>query len=240
MDLLKDIRENKDKLMLAGLLVAIGVLSRILLHDFFNGIINPISTGGYPMPLDVFFAIAAVSVFSGVLLGKYYTLIIPVCVLGITDIFYALIDPVNAASWLTWLFLFTWSGYVVLALTGYLTKRKSEINKMFIPKILGASALGIVFYDLWSNFGFWLAYSKLGFYPQNVDGLAMVYIGGIPSMIWHLLSTTLAIAFVAMPIFYLKEHGLISKTLVLKPVEKYVIASATVILMTASILTAFF
>ncbi len=240
MNLLKNVSENKDKLILAGLLVAIGVLSRVLLHDFFYSIINPIPTNGFPVPLDVFFAVATVSVLSGVLLGKYYTLIVPVCIIGITDIFYAFVDPVNAASWLTWLFLFTWSGYAFLALTGYLTKRKSGINKMFIPKILGASALGIVFYDLWSNFGFWLAYSKLGVYPQNLDGLAMVYIGGIPSMIWHLLSTTLAIAFVAIPIVYLKEHRLISKNLVLKPVEKYVIASATVILMTASILTALF
>ncbi|MDH7516800.1 MAG: hypothetical protein QHH19_00375 [Candidatus Thermoplasmatota archaeon] len=240
MDILRDVKENKDKLMLAVLLVAVGVLSRILLHDFFYSIINPISTGGYPLPLDVFFAVAAVSVFSGVLLGKYYTFVVPVCVIGITDIFYALVDPVNAASWLTWLFLFTWSGYVVLALTGYLTRRKSEINRLFIPKILGTSALGIVFYDLWSNFGFWLAYSKLGFYPQNLDGLAMVYIGGIPSMIWHLLSTTLVIVFVAIPLVYLREQEIIKKSLVLKPVEKYVIASATVILMTASVLTVLF
>jgi|GEM_PF-283093 len=240
MDLLKNVSGNKDKLMLAGLLVAIGVLSRILLHDFFYSIINPIPTNGFPVPLDVFFAVATVSVFSGVLLGKYYTLLVPVCVLGITDIFYAFADPVNAASWLTWLFLFTWSGYVVLALTGYLTRRKSDINKMFIPKILGASALGIIFYDLWSNFGFWLAYSKLGFYPQNLEGLATVYIGGVPSMIWHLLSTTLVISVVAIPLVYLREHELIKKNIVLRPTEKYVIASATVILMAASILTALF
>jgi len=229
--------ELSYKIIIAITLVLIGVISRIVLQNISAG---PITIGGFTFPLDVFFVVAAVSIFSGILLGKYYTFIVPVCVIAITDIYLMAINPDTAKYWTTFLFLFTWSGYAVIALLGFFTKRKSEFNRMFIPKILGAGILGILFYDIWTNFGFWLAYSKLGFYPQNLNGLATVYIGGIPAMVWHLLSTALTITLVAIPLVYLKEHKILKKNLVLKPVEKYVIASATVILMTASILTALF
>lgn len=236
-----NIREKIDrkKIGLAAILITVGVLGRIILHDFFNNIFNPISTNGYSLPLDVFFVIATVSIFSGILLGKYYAIIVPVCIIALTDLFYAFINPINAASWTTSLFLFTWSGFVVLALMGNRAKRKTSLNLTFIPRLLGASALSIIFYDLWTNFGFWLLYSKMGFYAQNIEGLSVVYIGGIPSMIWHLLSTSLAITAVAVPMIYLKEHKLLQKEPIINPMERYVIASVVAVLMVSSIITAF-
>jgi len=225
------------KIIVAITLVTIGVVSRILLQSISAG---PITINNVTFPLDVFFVVAAVSIFSGVLLGKYYTFIVPVCVIAITDIYLIAINPATAQYWTTFLFLFTWSGYAVIALLGFVTKRKAEFNRMFLPKILGASVLGIFFFDIWANFGFWLGYSKLGVYPQTIEGLATVYIGGIPTMLWHLLSATIAIIAVTVTLTYLKKHELINKSLAIRPLEKYVIASATVILMTASILTALF
>jgi hypothetical protein len=226
---------DRQKIMLAGLLIAIGVLGRLILHDFFNGISNPFAEFGF---LDVFFVVALVAIFSGVLLGKYYTFIVPLCVLIITDIYYAFVDPINAAIYTSWLFLFTLSGYVFIALIGAFTRKKSKLNMMFVPKLLGAGVVGIVIYDLWTNFGFWLAYSKLGYYPQTIEGLGTVYLGGVPFMVWHLLSTSVALAVIIIPLMYLKKHEILTKEFVVKPIEKYVITGATVFLIVASILTA--
>jgi hypothetical protein len=226
---------DKQKLMLVSFLITSGILGRILLHDFFNSINNPFSDYGF---LDVFFVIAVVSIYSGILLGKYYAFIVPLCIIAITDIFYVLIDPQNAALWTSWLFLFTGSGYVFIALIGFYSKRKLQFKLTYIPNFLGAGIIGVLTYDLWTNFGFWLSYSKLGFYPPTLDGLITVYIGGIPFMLWHLLSTTLTMTIIALPLLYYKEYELPIGDNVLKTVEKFIIASATIILIVVSITTA--
>jgi hypothetical protein len=227
---------DKQKIILAGLLVAIGVILRIALHDYFNGIANPWAEFGY---LDVFFVTAVVAIVSGILLGKYFTIIVPLSVLIITDIFYALVDPAaNIALYTSWLFLFTLSGYVIMALLGFYTKKKSKLNITFFPKILGAGVIGVIIYDLWTNFGFWLSYSKMGWYPQTLEGLGSVYISGLPFMLWHIISTAIALTVVAIPLIYLKEHRILKTDFVLKPFEKYSIAGATAVLMVLSIVSA--
>ena len=231
---------DKQKLILAGLLITIGVVSRILLHDFFNGIANPWDESGFGV-LDVFFVTAVVAIISGVLLGKYYTIIVPIAVLFASDIFYAAIYPEVAglALYTSWLFLFTVSGYVFMALLGFYIKKKSKINYTFIPKLFGVGILGIVIYDLWTNFGFWLTYSRLGWYPMNIEGLATVYSGGIPFMIWHMLSAGIALTLIAIPLIYFKEHKILKHEIILKPVEKYILASATIFLIFISIISTF-
>ncbi len=230
---------NNQKILLAGLLVAIGVLGRIILHDFFYGIANPWDQSGLSV-LDVFFVIAAVSIFSGILLGKYYALIIPIIVIVISDVFYALVNPVNVLIYTTYLFLFTITGYIFISLIGFYTKKKSKLNITFIPKILGAGIVGIIIYDLWTNFGFWLSFSRL--YPDYLSptfgGLIEAYTWGMPVMIWHILSGFIAIIIIAVPLVYLKEHKILQTDFKLKPIEKYVIASATLFLMGVSIISA--
>jgi hypothetical protein len=234
-----EIENNIQKILLAGILITIGVLGRIVLHDFFNGIINPWEESGM-LGLDVFFVIAVVSIASGILLGKYYTLIVPICVLIITDAFYALVEPVNVLLYTSWLFLFTVSGYIVIALLGFYVKKKSKLTMTFVPKILGAGILGIVMYDLWTNFGFWLSFSRM--YPTYLaptfEGLVTAYTWGIPVMIWHVLSGAIAITVITIPIIYFKEHKLFSSEIILKPFEKYTIASATLALIILSIISA--
>jgi hypothetical protein len=227
---------DKQKILLAGLLVAIGVILRISLHDFFNGIINPWAEFGY---LDVFFVTALIAIVSGILLGKYFTILVPLSVLIVTDVFYAIVNPAaNIALYTSWLFLFTLSGYVIISLLGFYTRKKSKLNIAFIPKILGVGILGVIIYDLWTNFGFWLTYSKMGWYPQTLGGLGTVYAGGLPFMLWHIISTAIALTVVAIPLVYLKEHKIFKTDFTLKPFEKYSIAGATIILIIISIISA--
>ncbi len=230
---------NKQKILLAGLLIAIGVLGRIILHDFFNDIANPWDQSGLSV-LDVFFIIATVSIFSGILLGKYYALFIPIIVIVISDIFYAFVSPVNVLIYTTYLFLFTITGYIFISLIGFYTKKKSKLNITFIPKILGSGIIGIIIYDLWTNFGFWLSFSRL--YPDYLSptfgGLIEAYTWGIPVMIWHILSGAIAITIITIPLVYLKKHKILQADFKLKPFEKYVIASTTILLIGISIITA--
>lgn len=230
---------DKQKIILAGLLIAIGLLGRIILHDFFNNIVNPWEESGL-LGLDVFFVIATVSIFSGILLGKYYALIIPITVIVLSDVFYASVNSVNVLLYTTYLFLFTITGYIFISLIGFYTKKKSKFNKRFIPKILGAGIVGIIIYDLWTNFGFWLSFSRL--YPDYLtptfSGLITAYSWGLPVMIWHILSGAIAITIIAIPLLYLKEHKILQTDFTLKPIEKYSISFATIILMTLSVISA--
>ena len=115
-----NIEIDKQKILLASIIIIIGVLCRIILHDFFNSISNPWAESGF---LDVFFIIAAISIFSAILLGKIYTIAIPLIVLVITDVFYAFVDHVNTSLYTTWLFLFTGSGYIFIALLSLYIKK---------------------------------------------------------------------------------------------------------------------
>lgn len=226
---------DKQKIKIAIFLIFIGVIGRITLHDFFNNINLPFTEYGF---LDVFFIIALVSIFSGILLGKYYVFIIPLCVISLTDIYFGIINPVNSALWSTWLFLFTTSGYIFIALIGIFSRRKNKFEIQYIPKFLGIGFIGIIIYDLWTNFGFWLSYSKLGFYSQTFSGLATVVIGGVPFMLWHLLSFSIVFSLTLIPIIIYKKNSILLTAPFLKPTEKIYILCSTLILVVASIISA--
>ena len=225
---------DRKRILLAISLIAIGTLGRISLHDFFNSINNPFTTNGF---LDVFFIIAVISILSGILLGKYFVFIIPICVIILTDIYYAFIDTINYALWPSGLFLFTYSGFVFIALIGLYTKRKSDINIAFIPKLFGTSVISVILYDIWTNFGFWLTYSKLGFYPQNIQGLVTVFLGGIPFMIWHIISFSILLVIVLIPIVLVKDKLIMMENLNLNYSEKLYLTIATIFLISISIIT---
>lgn len=226
---------DNQKIRIASLLILIGVIARISFHDFFNSISLPFIENGF---LDVFFIIGAISIISGLLIGKYYFFIVPIIILGITDLYYGIIDPINASYWYSWLFLFTTTGYVFIAMFGYYARKKSELKFSHIPKLLGFGIFGVIIYDLWTNFGFWLGFSKLGFYPQTINGLITVYIGGIPFMLWHILSLSLLLTIIIIPLILYKDRLSVSKNIIVKPMENLYFLGVTIILISASILSA--
>ncbi len=171
---------HMKKITIAGLLISIGVISRIFLRNFlpppphiylnFFGVTQPIFIAG-----DVFFIIASISLISGRYLRDYFTFLVPFLIMVITDVFIG-----N-----NFIFLFTWSGFSMIAGIGYLLKKKSA--KFFICM----SIPSILLYDLWTNFGWWL-----GYYGGNLKYLTLCYTLAIPFMIWHIISTSLL-----LPIF---------------------------------------
>ena len=221
------ILEDKNRLMLAILLISFGSILRILLHN--NLPTSPsiyITINGITQPmfmLDLFFVVAIISIISGLILGGYYTFIVPISTMMITDIILG-----N-----NWILLFTWSGFALLGLIGYILKAKNSFTIKHVPRILGAGIGGILLYDLWTNFGTWLG----GWYTHTWDGLVLCFTKALPFMFWHLLSTTIAIALIIVPILYLKEHRVTVPEFQVKPLEKRIAIAAPIILMVLAVIS---
>ena len=220
--------ENKNRIMLAISLIAIGSIIRILLHN--NLPAHPsifITLNGITQPMfmfDLFFVVAIISLLSGILLGGYYTFIVPITVMIITDLVIG-----N-----TWILLFTWSGFAIIGFLGYFLKTKKNLKMTYIPRILGVGIVGILIYDIWTNFGTFLG----GWgYTFSWEGLILCYTNALPFMFWHLLSTTIAMAVVIVPIIYLKEKKITLPEFKIDPLERKITLAAPAILMVFALIS---
>jgi hypothetical protein len=225
--IMKKIFENKNRLMLAGLLIAIGSIFRLILHNnlpsspsiylTLNGVTQPM------FMLDLFFVVAIISIVSGLLLGGYYTFIVPISTMIITDIVIG-----N-----NWILLFTWSGFAIIGLIGYILKAKKSLTIRHLPRIFGAGIVGILLYDIWTNFGVWLG----GWYSYSWSGLVTCFTFALPFMFWHLLSTTIIIAIVLVPIIYLKEQNIKIPEFKINPLENKLSLAIPAVLMVLAVIS---
>jgi len=143
--MIEKIKEEKNRILLAVTLVFTGSILRLALQNIM---------------MDVFFIIAVISIISGLILGGYYTFIVPISIMMITDLMIG-----NNA-----ILLFTWSGFAMLALFGYLVKSKHGVSIKKIPITIGAGIIGILVYDIWTNFGCFL-----GWYPKTVSAKSILF-----------------------------------------------------------------
>ena len=218
-------KNSLQRPLLAVLLISMGVLGRILLSDFLpkfpsysftlNGITQPVFIA------DMFFIVAALALLSGILLGGYYTFIVPLGILFLTDLYYG-----NTS-----IFLFTWSGFVLLGLLGYSAKKKVPLSMRSIPLVMGLGIGGVLLYDLWTNFGCWLMW-----YPPTLTGLINCYILALPFTIWHLLSTLLALPLIYLAVVAITTLKGTLSHIPVTPLEKYVTLSVSSFLMITSLL----
>jgi hypothetical protein len=225
--MIEKISIDKKRLFIAGFLIAIGSILRVLLHNnlpsfpsvymTFNGVTQPM------FMLDLFFVIAIISLLSGILLGGYYTFIIPISTMIITDLILG-----N-----TWILLFTWSGFAIIGLIGYLIKTKKSLTMQHVPRLFGLGIGAILLYDIWTNFGVWLG----GWYSYSWSGLVTCFTFALPFMFWHLLSTTITIAFVIVPILYLKEQKVDIPEFKINPLENKLTVAIPVVLMVLAVIS---
>jgi hypothetical protein len=207
--MIERIKNNISKIVIASILIISGVIGRLALLELLpsspslyinlNGITQPM------FMMDLFFIIAIISILAGLLLDWYYVFIVPVSIMMITDIILG-----N-----NYIFLFTWTGFAMIGLIAFLLKSKNRFTIQKTPSILGVGIGSILIYDLWTNLGCWI-----GWYPHNLQGLSLCFTLAIPFILWHLLSATIAMIAIVLPIVYLKEHKIQITDKIIKPKEK--------------------
>lgn len=215
------IQDGKKKILAACLIVAAGVIGRILLSQALphaphmtmtlNGITQPV------FMLDVFFVVAAVALFSGILLGGLYSIVVPLAVMAITDLYYG-----NTS-----IFLFTWTGFAFIGLLGA-TGQRHGLTRSPVG-IAGMGVGSVLIYDAWTNLGCWL-----GWYPHSPAGLATCYTMALPFTLWHLLSTTAAVTALSIPLLWHRAEKNRTMERSYRPVGQYAAVGCCIALAVAS------
>lgn len=156
-------------------LVVFGVLSRTLLH------IGP----------NIEF-VTAISLISGFYLNNKYSWLIPLLIMGISDII------ITNTS----IYIFTWSSFLITWVIGLVLKSALN-NKIFskLKKVIGRTlfnglagetggVLSTIVFFLWTNFGVVL---MTNMYPKSIEGIMMSYAAGIPFLRPQLLANLVII-----------------------------------------------
>jgi len=141
---------SKKKILSAVFIVIFGVIFRILLNE--------------KVGIPNFEAVTAISLVSGSFLGGIFAPVIPLLIMFLSDIYFG-----NTS-----IYLFTWSAFILIGIFGLILKRNS---KFYSLKITGLGILSVLFFYLWTNFGWWLV---SGMYPMNFQGLIRCYIAALP------------------------------------------------------------
>ena len=106
--------------------------------------------------------VAAFALFSGTILPKRWSLIVPLATMIISDYLIGLHATVP----------FTWGAVLLISFLGWLLR-----DRFGWTKLLGTSLLGSCLFFLITNFGVW----AIGdWYPRTAEGLWTCYVAGIP------------------------------------------------------------
>jgi hypothetical protein len=93
----------------------------------------------------------------------------------------------------SWIFLFTWSGFLIPAiLASNLLKTLKHKLKLKLVLLLGVGLSSNIFFFLWTNFGVWLL-DSWHMYPNTLNGLFLSYINAIPFLKMQAISTLIFI-----------------------------------------------
>lgn len=155
--------QNLKKIILAVLIILFGVIFRIFLNERI-GIPN-------------FEAVTSLSLLSGSLFGGIYTGIIPLLIIFLSDSYFG-----NTS-----ILFFTWSAFILIGIFGIIIKKNS---KYYLLKMTGMGILSVLFFYLWTNFGWWLL---SGMYPKTFLGILQSYIAALPFLKNQLISVSIFI-----------------------------------------------
>lgn len=176
--------EKYWKFLGAVALIALGVLGRVALRPF-------VPAGNALLAFDLFAIVGIVAVLSGVLLGGYYSLAVPLAAMAVSD---AILG--NGL-----ILVFTWSGFAMMGYLGLRARRFRAPDAAFGLKLTGIGVAGILAFDIWTNVGWWAL-----FYPHTVAGLAACFAMAAPFMLGHLLTTAAVLPTATLGALYVVEN----------------------------------
>jgi len=134
-----------------------------------------------------FSPLVAVALFSGVYWNRKYGFLLPLGILVISDLLIGIHGTV----------LFTWSSILLIYFLGTSLKKRKSMVSTFTYTL----ASSVLFFII-TNLGVWL----LGWYPQNLAGLASCYIRAIP-----FFRTSLIGDFIHVAVFFGVYEYLVSR-----------------------------
>ena len=171
---------------LASLLIAVGVVGRILLASAAN--IEPV---------------LILSMLAGAILGGIYVLVVPVAIMGLSDLYFYLVPygGLYPTASILGLAAFVYSGYVfVAALGGFAMRRRLVWRTKTIAVFTAISVPLTIAFDVWTAFGDWLF---LGF----GSSLAQVYAMQVPFTLLHVFSSLLFAPMLGTTFLAVHLHG---------------------------------
>jgi len=171
-----DKRISKIKLLVAISLIAFGAIGRIILKDIPN-----VET------------VMVASLLAGSLLGGAYTVIVPLSIVALTDIYIG-----NDL-----ILIFTWSAWAMIGFFGWLVRKKRGYSYKFILSLTGMGIAASLFFYLYTNFGVWLLWDM---YPHNFAGLVQCYIMALPFLRNNLVSDFILIPSISALLLFILKH----------------------------------
>ena len=174
---------------LALVMIAVGVVGRILLAGAAN--IEPV---------------LILSMLAGALLGSYYTIVVPVAIMGLSDLYFYLVPYGGQYSTFAILGLgaFVYTGFVfVAAMGGFAMRRRLVWRTRTIAVFTAISVPLTVAFDVWTAFGDWL-------FLGSRSGLTLpdVYAMQVPFTLIHIFSSLLFAPILGTTFLALHLHGL--------------------------------
>ena len=170
--------ETSSKRLFATIIsiFTLGFVGRIVLHDYQN-----------------FETIMVASFLSALVLPRNWTFIVTISMIVASDIYLGYFGGSK-------IILFTYSGFLLVSLltSKYKDKISGEIKPGTVYKFGGAGILATLMYDVWTNFGVFLLT-----FNHTLDNLVLVYILGLPFMLYHLISSLVTFTLIGFPFYAL-------------------------------------
>ena len=158
----------------AILLFALGFGGRIALHEYHN------------------FETVMVSVFlAAMLLPTVMSLLVTLSIMILSDLY---LGYFGASK----ILFFTYTGFILVSFITSKFKDKigGEVSAGTMYKFTSSGIIFALVYDTWTNFGvFWINYN------HTIDNLFLVYVLGIPFMLYHILSSIMTFSLVGFPVY---------------------------------------
>jgi len=137
---------QKNKIIISITLITFGLFFRLIPHPW------------------NFIPISAIALFSGVYLGRFYALVLPILAIFLSDIFLGFYE---------WkLMLAVYGSFVLIGLIGQVIRKHKSLETI----LLGSLSASILFF-LITNFAVWQFTS---WYPKTLSGLIQCYILALP------------------------------------------------------------
>lgn len=168
---------DKKRFVLAIILILFGSIGRILLLDLPN-----VET------------LTIASLLAGSMLGGGYTLIVPLTIVAITDMYIGN-KPI---------LIFTWTAWAIIGILGWLLRKSKKESFVFGFKMMGMGVVSSLFFYVWTNFGVWLMWPQM--YPATWQGLISCYILGLPFLKMNLIGNLIIIPATVFPLIFVLKY----------------------------------